>query len=109
MATCWGRCAPSGARFVVTCLALVVALFSAVPLGAGAAPPALQPYADPDKQSMPVPVSESKIVQVDPPMQGKAGAFWFDRLPAGNYLFVVFLQGFGEEARAIAQAKFAVR
>ena len=59
--------------------------------------------------SKPVPVSEPKIIQVDPSMQGKAGAFWFDRLPAGDYLFVVFLQGSGEESRAIAQAKFAVR
>lgn len=48
LATRFGRCAPVGAFFILTCLAL--AGFSAVPLGAGAAPPALQPYADPDKQ-----------------------------------------------------------
>lgn len=57
----------------------------------------------------PVPVAEPKIVRVDPSMAGKAAPFWFDRLPAGDYQFVVFVQGSGEESRSVAQAKFAVR
>ncbi len=50
MATRLRRRAPAGALFVVTCLTIVAGLFSTVPLCAGTAPPALQPYADPDKQ-----------------------------------------------------------
>jgi len=50
MALRLGRCAPVGALVVLMSLALVAGLLSAVPLRAGAAPPALQPYADPDKQ-----------------------------------------------------------
>lgn len=57
----------------------------------------------------PVPVAEPKIARVDPSMAGKGATFWFDRLPAGDYLFVVFIQGSGEESKAVAQAKFSVR
>lgn len=45
-----GGVAPAGAIVVMACFALGVTLFTTAAAGAGAAPVALQPYEDPDKQ-----------------------------------------------------------
>jgi hypothetical protein len=49
--TTWSRpVAPGGAVRVLACLALAAGIVSPTVVGAGAAPPALQRYEDPDKQ-----------------------------------------------------------
>ncbi len=50
MATWSGRVAPGGTIVVLACLILVAGLVSTVVIKAGAAPPPLQRYEDPDKQ-----------------------------------------------------------
>ena len=55
------------------------------------------------------PLGQPVFAKVDPSLQGKAAPFPIDRLPAGDYMFLVFLPGSGEQIRVVAKAEFSVR